>query len=119
LLAALQTTGRGAANIVNCDKLTLESLLGSVKRKSKFSKSENYETTQEPCPMPEKFGSVFDSKMSVSLCLRNDSEADTHNAPVITGDEITVSRAGLLRRGSFRTPPETCQTAEAGQVSQK
>jgi hypothetical protein len=50
--------------------------------------------------MPEKFGSVFYCEASAKQ-LRNDSQADTADSPVKTGDEITVSRAVAIRRDSF------------------
>ncbi len=55
--------------------------------------------------MPEKSGTVFDSKMSASLQLRNDSEADTTNASVIKPIVRQPRRrnlAGLFYLGALR-----------------
>ena len=46
--------------------------------------------------MPENFGSVFDSKMSASLQLRNDSEADTANASVMEKAPLEIFSGGAI-----------------------
>jgi hypothetical protein len=81
LLAAL-SDAPGLANIVTRDKATIEAFPSSVKKFHKF-KVEDYETTQEPCPMPEKSGAGLVSKMSASSALWNDSETNSPHAKLI------------------------------------
>jgi len=80
---------------VTCNKETLKPFGGARKHKFKFFQKGRYEKAQSSCPMPENSGSVFDSKMSASIQLRNDSEADTANASVMKKPRLIYSGGAI------------------------